>query len=434
MNVEEFKKKFQLLEQKVKEISSLKNELEDFRQNIDLKIRRNEVNTKKIIDEYLLKRKTELIDQERQIEYSIEGIEKDKAFFNSVIKQDRQALIKIFKEKSIGFPWLAMAYNDYIELRDEEISQYLEEKEYPALKAAEAVRIANSGKRRVEKEYRIAKYILKYYEDLFPWLMEFRGEDLDDLIRQTLENKERKIIFDEEVDDPAKKWLTQAEYENLSTVEKYQLALDRYRQKRKGRWQIGRDYERYVGYLYEKEGYRVYYQGIVEGLEDLGRDLICTKGKLTEIVQCKCWSQKKLIHEKHINQLFGTTVMYWIKTHSGKGVQLELFPKIMHSGDIKPCFITSTILSPAAKEFATALGVKIRENYPLSSYPSIKCNVSRKNGERIYHLPFDQQYDKTIIEHERNECYVETVAEAEALGFRRAFKWRGDSKNESTTT
>jgi hypothetical protein len=51
--------------------------------------------------------------------------------------------------------------------------------------------------------------------------------------------------------------------------------------------------------------------------------------------------------------------------------------------------------------------------------------VSRKDGIKIYHLPFDQQYDRTIIEEERNERYVETVKEAEALGFRRAFRWKG---------
>ena len=50
-----------------------------------------------------------------------------------------------------------------------------------------------------------------------------------------------------------------------------------------------------------------------------------------------------------------------------------------------------------------------------------------RNGEKIYHLPFDQQYDRTLIKEEKNECYLETVKEAEALGFRRAFRWRGTS-------
>lgn len=60
----------------------------------------------------------------------------------------------------------------------------------------------------------------------------------------------------------------------------------------------------------------------------------------------------------------------------------------------------------------------------------LKCNVSRRTGEKIYHLPFDQQYDRTLIEEERNECYVETVAEAEKLGYRRAFRWRGNVQTQ----
>jgi hypothetical protein len=269
---------------------------------------------------------------------------------------------------------------------------------------------------------------LEYYEALFPWLIEFRGEDLDDLIRQTSENHEVPVESESDV-DPAKVWLTEAEYNTLSNVEKYQLALTRYWRKKKRPWELGRDYERYVGYLYETAGYQVYYQGIIKGFEDFGRDLICQKDDLVEIVQCKYWSQNKTIHEKHINQLFGTTVVYWIKNRHGRADQVESFPTFIQSQRIVPCFVTSTQLSDTAREFANALGVKLRESLRLERYPSIKCNVSRATNEKIYHLPFDQQYDKTLVEQERNECYVETVSEAERLGFRRARRWREKSED-----
>ena len=45
-----------------------------------------------------------------------------------------------------------------------------------------------------------------------------------------------------------------------------------------------RDYERYVGYLYEVDGFNVQYHGIQKIREDLGRDLICTSGDRVEIV------------------------------------------------------------------------------------------------------------------------------------------------------
>jgi hypothetical protein len=94
---------------------------------------------------------------------------------------------------------------------------------------------------------------------------------------------------------------------------------------------------------------------------------------------------------------------------------------------VSACFVTSTKLSDRAKQFANELQIKIVEDLPLEHYPCIKCNVSRINGTKIYHLPFDQQYDRTIIEEERNEYYVETVKEAESLGFRRAFRWKSES-------
>lgn len=421
MTYQEFKEKEGLFLQKVKEIETIKNKL----QTLEIRIQRNVRNSKKIVYELIEKEKAELRKIQREISIKEQGLEKEKVFFKSQKKQDIEAIVQMSKEKSIGFPWLAKAYSDYLEIRDNKIAEFLEKKSHPALNAADVVKEISAERRRFAKEYKVVRYLLEYYENLFPWLIDFRGEDIDDLIKQILEKRERKEKFDEEQDDPAKKWLTESEYEKLSTIEKYQMALDRYWKKRKSPWEIGRDYERYIGYLYEKDGFSVYYQGIIEGLEDLGRDLICIKDNKTEVVQCKYWSQDKIIHEKHINQLFGTTVMYWVQSHRARTLQIELFPEILRAGDITPCFITSTKLSDTAKQFAEALSIKIIENSPLERYPSIKCNVSRRTGEKIYHLPFDQQYDETLVEEERNECYVWTVKDAEELGFRRAFRWRG---------
>lgn len=328
------------------------------------------------------------------------------------VQLDIEAINTLAKEKSQGFPWLAQAYADYFHLQDLNRASYLEHKSHPAKKAAEHVREIAAERRIAEKLHKILRYQLEYYENLFPWLIDFKGEDIDDLIRQILEKRKKGQDYFEEPDDPAKKWLTAAEYDKLPRVEKYQLALDRYWQKKKSKWEIGRDYERYIGYLYESKGYHVYYQGIIEGLADLGRDLVISKDNHTEIIQCKYWSKEKQIHEKHVFQLYGTVIAYKID-----------HPKTQ----VSPCFVTSTKLSDRAKQFANELRIKILEDLPLEHYPCIKCNVSRINGTKIYHLPFDQQYDRTIIEEERNERYVETVKEAEALGFRRAFRWKGES-------
>ena len=341
------------------------------------------------------------------------------------IKKVEQDVNRIIEEKTKGFPWLADAIAQYYEFRDLKISEFLQQKLRPAISSSDRVREIAKEKRILEKQFRITRNIIKYYEALFPWLPEFVGEELDELIEQVTSKEEKE----DTQDDPVKLYLTKGEYQKLSTTERNQRALDRYWTRKKSSWQIGRDYERYIGYMYESEGYAVYYQGIVKGLEDLGRDLIAKKRKEIEVIQCKYWAQHRTIHEKHICQLFGTTLKYWVENQRGLReelkIQQDLFPAIIQRQQIKGVFVTSTSLSETAREFAKELGIVVREQFPFQKYPSIKCNVSRRTGEKIYHLPFDQQYDRTIIEAERNECYVETVDEAEKLGFRRAFRWRG---------
>lgn len=277
--------------------------------------------------------------------------------------------------------------------------------------------------RTLRKQFNIAKNFVGYYESLFPWLTEYVGENLDDL----LESYNKENDDENEQEDPVLTYITKAEYERLSDEERNQKALDRYLMSRKKPWQIGRDYERYIGYLYETHGYIVKYEGIEKGLGDLGRDLICTKNGDIEIVQCKCWASYKTVHEKHINQLYGTAVKYYIenKQIDNDNRTLDLFPDLIKTGEIKATFVTSTKLSDVAKKFADALGIKVKQEKPLQKYPVIKCNIA-VDGEKIYHLPFDQQYDNTLIKN-KGECYVTTVKEAMDKGFRRAWRWKGNN-------
>lgn len=216
--------------------------------------------------------------------------------------------------------------------------------------------------------------------------------------------------------DYTKDYLSQEEWDKLSTDQRDQLALDRYiASRKKSNWQIGRDYELSVAHQYMAKGYQVDLFGSTKKLEDLGRDLIATKDGKTLIIQCKYWSQSKTIHEKHIFQLYGTTVCYQLEDNS-------LFKK-----DVHPLFITNTKLSPTAKAVADYLGVSFREYYPFQEFPRIKCNVNRDEYGKthIYHLPMDAQYDIVQIT-KSDECYATTVSEAKSKGFRRAYRWHGD--------
>ena len=330
-------------------------------------------------------------------------------------KKSVEEMETIAEEKSQGFPWLAKAFADYHYFQKLKEANYLEHKSHPAPVSAERVREIAKERRVIEEKLRIAQGIISYYQELFPFLEEFLGDIDEEILKRVLSrNIEEPIKEVGEVGiDPVRIYLSSLsdeEYQKLSTAERNQLALNRYWSRPKSKWQLGRDYERYVGYIYENEGYNVYYQGILEGFDDLGRDLICRKEEETVIIQCKRWSQHKTIHEKHVNQLYGTVIKYIID-HPNEKVGAILY--------------TTTKLSDRAKEFAKYLSIGVAEEFPFQKYPSIKCNVSRRTGEKIYHLPFDQQYDKTLIEAGRNECYVETCEEAEALGFRRAWRWKG---------
>lgn len=205
----------------------------------------------------------------------------------------------------------------------------------------------------------------------------------------------------------------------MTRSQKFQSALDRYCTTRKTPWLIGRDYERFIGYSHERDGFCVEYFGATSGLEDMGRDLICRRQSEVRIIQCKYWASGKTIHEKHVFQVYGTAAAVALQEkESGPGLFGD-------DHDVSAWLFTSCACSELAKKFAKALRVEIRENVPLSRYPMIKCNISPA-GEKIYHLPFDQQYDRTVIE-PPEECYATTIAEAEELGFRRAYRWRGSS-------
>jgi len=167
-------------------------------------------------------------------------------------------------------------------------------------------------------------------------------------------------------------------------------------------------YERYLGYLYEKEGWAVTYFGALEGLEDMGRDLLCIKGSAVHVVQAKYWAKHKTIHEKHIFQLYGTTIL------------LPLTKPNLNAMRITPVFATTTSLSETAAWAANVLEVQVKSKDMDPSYPLIKCNVSGQS--KIYHLPFDQQYDRVRIDLTKGERYANTVVEAENLGFRRAMR------------
>lgn len=323
------------------------------------------------------------------------------------LEAQEKGVNQLAKERQIGFPWLAKAYEEFFKLQDRSIIDFLQYKKHSAVSASLIVKEQSRLRREAEKDKKIAEYLVAYYENIAPFLIDLK-EEVEIATEQ--ERELLKEYSEEEIQDATTQYLSKEEYRKLPSVERNQTALDRFWKRPKSKWLIGRLYERYVGYLYEQEGYDVDYVGIFKGFEDLGRDLICQKGKDFIVIQCKNWSQFRTIYEKHIFQFFGTVFQYKDENPDKK---------------VQAIFYTSTQLSDLARRFAKELKIDLKENFKFDkAYPAVKCNVSMVDGTKIYHLPFDQQYDKTKIEKSRGEFYCATVKEAEDAGFRRAFRYR----------
>ncbi|MDD2445888.1 MAG: restriction endonuclease [Clostridia bacterium] len=356
---------------------------------------RNELYQQKLVNSKLEKNLVELKYEINLLKNCI--IEKDE-LFNSLKLRDNESVSKI-----------TSLYSDFLLCQYEISSHCLKNKPHPATK--EVLRI-KSLKRITETHLMQFRHMMYKYEmllQLFPELSNY-VDDFDSI--KQLENIESIESLQENY-DRVQMYVSKEEYSRLSIDDRNQLALDRYINGQKTKWQIGRDYELYCGREYEEEGWEVEYIGMEKKLNDMGRDLIAIKGNTHLVIQCKNWKQGNLIHEKHITQLFGTTIEY------GMNMPEHII--------VKPVFITNIQLSDSAKRFANKLGVIIRENFPLEEFPRIKCNINRNeygSESKIYHLPFDQQYDRTKISKE-GEFYALTVKEAVSAGFRRAFKYYG---------
>lgn len=269
----------------------------------------------------------------------------------------------------------------------------------------ERVNALRENFKQVKQDALFYKYKTLRYEESFPELMDY------------CELEAATDVSDPVVDDS--NWLSSDEWNMLPDCEKSQLALDRYvASSNKSKKRIGLDFELYVGWRFRKKGWRVEQFGTNRGLSDLGRDIIARKDNRVCIVQCKCWSVQKQIHEKHINQLFGTTVEYALS----HGMKLKGFPDL-HTGrgeTVEAFLCTTTKLSETASAFASALGISVcvvTNEWQKEQFPRIKCNLE----EKIFHLPFDQQYDNTQMEL-KGRFFALTVQEAVDKGCRRAYR------------
>ena len=358
-------------------------------------------------------KKCQTLLEELRFDYMLKQQRLDKEYVEKEQRQEKEfakkneKLRKVLDSSNIS-SFSAEMYADIETYVFKNEAEWLTLKNRPAYStAAEIKKKINEECKVYLQQYREMLYKYEYLLSSFPEL-ETYVDNINDLKEITYDNLQQ---YGEEY-DRTHNYLTKEEYDSLYESERNQRALDKYvNSDNKSDWQIGRDYELYCGYkLREANGIvSVIQHGIEKGLEDLGIDIIAEDGANVYIIQCKYWSQHKEIHEKHIAQLYGSAKMYEIKNK-------------VSSKRVVPVFITNTELSDMANNFAKYLNVQLR-CWKLEAFPRIKCNIS-KNGEKIYHLPFDQQYDTTKI-YGNGDFYAWTVKDAENNGYRRAYRWSG---------
>ena len=294
--------------------------------------------------------------ENNHLQFMLRKANKELNSYKELNDKREESLQKMLEGHKTAFPYLASIMADYSTLDLKLLADKLNwgDDQKRVKKVASINDIRASANERIA-EAKIATYQLNYLLSLYPALEDV----LDTEEYNELDYSDKGYLTDV---DPVRQYLSKEEWMSMSEDEKNQRALDNYIiSHSKSKWQIGRDYELYIGYLYEKKGFYVTYYGETQGLEDLGRDLICRKDGKTQIVQCKYWSQEKKIHEKHIFQLFATTVSYCIDNHC-------------NTNDVSPVFVSNITLSEEAKRVAKQLNVTYIENQPLGEYPRIKCN------------------------------------------------------------
>lgn len=147
-------------------------------------------------------------------------------------------------------------------------------------------------------------------------------------------------------------------------LQKYQAELDAWLEQNfnGNSRQRGQLYERYVGYRWEIEHYKVEYIGIYKnnhGKGDGGIDLICHDEKYTWILQCKNYQNN--ISPAQVQQHSGVVQIY-----------AQAHPDEIVGG----AFFATSSFSAQSKQDAEKLGIELFENEKLIiPFPVIKCKI-----------------------------------------------------------
>ncbi|AHJ12429.1 restriction endonuclease [Sulfurospirillum multivorans] len=72
----------------------------------------------------------------------------------------------------------------------------------------------------------------------------------------------------------------------------------------------GNDYEIHVGKYYESQGYKVIYNGLLNGRKDGGIDLLAENEHETLLIQCKAWEQTIEMKRRYVVEFMGNCLTF----------------------------------------------------------------------------------------------------------------------------
>ncbi len=172
-------------------------------------------------------------------------------------------------------------------------------------------------------------------------------------------------------------------------------------------WELGIEYERFIGYLWESKGYKVIYNGAVKGSADGGIDLIFISEFTTYVVQCKRWKKGSYINIDKIKK-FHQNVKRFKKSNR----------ELIGNNNLIAIFYSTVKFTSDAKKFAKRYKIdcQIKEFHTIYEYPPVKCGKTY-DGKKFYCLPFDEEFDKIQLHCDIDDSYKFTIDEAERLGY-----------------
>ena len=168
----------------------------------------------------------------------------------------------------------------------------------------------------------------------------------------------------------------------------------------------GRQYERYVGYLFERQGFAVNYQGIRKGLEDGGLDLVARAARKIRLVQCKRW--RVPVNADVISRLHGAVERFIFEERQGKSPAMRT--------SIRGVLATSGEIEDEAKMLAAHFGIFVMSSLKFQRYPAIKAQRITPYGGRFL-LPFTPGYDRMNLNLKAGDCFQESIRGAFLNGF-----------------